>query len=203
LKNLLNKIVAIISISFIFGGCVKQEIQIPIVPSWYLANQTNTPIFLYGVGEGSSLVDAKLMALNSISSSIIVTLSGEVTKKTKVSNDNYSKELTSDLKMELSKITFADSIIEKKEVSANKYYVLIKVNKLELIKTINKELQILDNSLQQQYLSVTVLPKLEAIYSLKQIVAKSKNTTNQVNILSSLDSNFESKSYLDRYESVL
>lgn len=202
----LNKsiIVGLLGILGFWGCSSSQTVQVPTTPAWYLENKQNTPMFLYGVGEGSNLEDAKLMALNSISSSIIVSVSGEISKKTSISQnssgtDSYSKQVTSDVKMELSKITFPNPVIEKKEVVQNRFFVLLKVNKLELFETINLALELEDKELQKQYQNSKNLAKLENVYALKQIVSASKSATNKANILSSLDKNFALGAYADRY----
>lgn len=199
----LNKIISSVALASLLAGCAGGMIpnNQPQPPAWYFDNKQNNQVFMYGVGEGSTLEDSKAMALSAISSSIIVSVSGEMTKTTKSSGDFYSNSVKNDLKVELSKITFPNPIIEKKEVLGGKFYLLVKVNKTELFETILKELDVADSAMKTKYEQLApVSSKLERIYGLKQLTQGIKGATNKANILSSLSKDFDLKSYIERYE---
>ncbi len=187
------------------SACNGSQPIVDTTPVWYGQNRLDTQDFLYGFGDGYSEQDAKAMALNTISQNIAVTVSGEMTKKTYITQNDFSDKTAINLKLELSKITFQNPVIEKKELVSNHYYLLVKVSKPELIKTVLSSLTNEDNIIKKEYASGSVLPKLESIFALQQLSEKLPSALSKANILSGLlagsGSNFNFAAYADRYSS--
>lgn len=172
------------------------------VPDWFYQNKPNTPVFLYGTGQGHSVEQAKTQALNSISSSIVVTVSGEIETTTKMQGGNYSQNVSDSVKVELSKIKFPNPQIEKQAHVNNRYYVLVKVSKAQLYETVKEEFDTTHASIVKDEKRASAMHKLDSIYLLRQMMPQIQSAQANATILSSLDSDFDAKTYLAQYAKI-
>lgn len=196
----LNSFFVVVFSSFLFFGCASNS-QNAAVPSWYFENHQNSPIFLKASAEGASLQEAKNNALAAISADILVQISGKTEKITQSSSGFYDKNTKNEIKSELTKITFTNPIIEKQEFNGEKFYVLVKINKLELYENIKNELEILLGQIDKTYLNSQNLSDLEKISSLQNVVLDAKNVRNKTEILRALDTSFEGVKIMQKLQS--
>ena len=92
---MLQTVFNILFMGFIFSGCINNANKSSTIPNWYLSSPQNNLNFIYGVGEGKNIDEAKQNALNDISSRLIVSVSSVVNAQIKINNNGkYSKNRT-------------------------------------------------------------------------------------------------------------
>ena len=185
---------------FLFFGCAKNPENIT-VPSWYFANHQNSSVYLKASGEGLSLEEAKNNALASISSSIIVNISGTIEKNTQSSGDFYQKNIKSDIKSELAKIKFTNVVIEKQEFNGEKFYVLVRINKQELFDSLKNELNILLIKMEKSFENGKKYIDLEKIAIMQNVVNNIKDVITKVEILTALNNEFDGAMIVQKMQS--
>lgn len=193
------KIIFGISLLFLFfSGCSKTSDNLEI-PSWYSQNIQNNSKFLYGFGDANSLEGAKNNALVMISGSIISTVSGQIDTKKISQGEYYSKEVVSNLKVELAKTKFSNPIIEKQEYKNKTFFVLVKIDKNELFSDILKEFSVLDSKINSLNSRLSVVTDLEKIVILFEIIEISKEAKVKFEILQSLNKTFDADRSFEKY----
>lgn len=196
----LNSFFIFITGLFLFYGCA-QNTQNTIVPSWYYENYQNSPIYLKASGEGVSLEEAKNNALASISSSIIVNISGTIEKNTQSSGDFYQKNIKSDIKSELAKIKFTNVVVEKQEFNGQKFYVLVRINKRELFDSLNGDLNAFLIEMEKSFENSKKYIDLEKIAILQNIMNNIKGALTKVEILTALNNDFNGAMIVQKMQS--
>lgn len=127
-------------------GCGSVEI-----PKWYINTPKDNPIYIYGTGEGASKQDAINNALGFMASKLKVKINStfESEKSLIQTNDdtNIYKNLSQNIKTTVENFTFYNYQIDKIKKIDDKYYVLLKINKLsnseKIIDSIKEELKTL------------------------------------------------------------
>ena len=176
------------------------------VPSWYLKPTANSEIYLYGVGEGRTLQEAKNSALNDMASRLSVTLDSTVQQyKQSISyntNQSYQKKITENINVEVKAINFTNASIELSEVVANSFFVLMKVNRHELFNQHKSAFDLSQSTITSTLQNSKNKPILEQIYTLQTIVPTLEKATSQAIILSAINTHFDSNSYLMKYTAI-
>ena len=169
------------------------------VPQWFYDHRPNTPVFLYATGEGTSVDAAMHNALNSMSSSIVVTVSGEMERTTRVQGEAYTSNVVDNVRVELSRISFPNPKIKKQEHVNNRFYVLVRVSRSELFNTIKSEFENSHDTVVENRQSASSMGKLDSIYQLRQTMDDVESARANATILASLDSEFDNSQYLRTY----
>lgn len=198
----------ILSIAFI--GCskpsllsLKQTTSQHTTPKWYLLSPNNNTLFIYGTGEGDTKEEAKNNALNEMASKLVVSVGSSLKTTTKVSDDSYSKNIQRDVKIDIQKIKFINAKIEKIVQIGDKFYILLKVNRIELFEQKRKEFDINDERVTKQYNSISSYAKLEKIKILQNISPDLINGKQQALILNAINNDFNQAPYMKKYDSYL
>ncbi len=190
----------LVFIIIFMGGCGSQSK--PTVPKWYL-NPPYNNTYLYGTGVASSLNQAKTDALKNISENLVVTVQSSIETTTKLSNTNYSKNITKNIKLEAKRITFTNYKTEKILKSEDQFYILLKVNKQKLFDQQYKQFQLLDKKITTNIALIKDNSKLEQIYILQHNLTNIQKAKNQAFILYAIDNSFDYSVYFTKYESYI
>ena len=182
---ILRNFILFLSFSIIFTGCIKMPTSkdgkhtASSIPNWYLKAPQNSSEYIYGTGESNSIDNAKNEALNNMSARLVTSVGSSLKSTTKSSSDGtYSKDVSKQLKVEVQKIRFANATIEKNAVVGNNFYVLAKVDRIELFNTKKKDFNVLNTRIDTRYKQLESMPKLEKINGLSQLypnLIKAKN----------------------------
>jgi len=196
----------------LLGGCAKdlgvskkEEVQIP---KWYINAPSNNQIYLYGTGEGSNLEEAKTMALNNMSSRLVVSVGSTLKKKTTTTTSSngvstYSKDISQDVKIDVEKIRFTNAKVEKSSVLGNSFFVLMKVNRNDLLNEKQKEFAVLDKRLSDKFAQLDSKPILEKIYHLKQMYPDTIKAKKLSFVLYAISNEFNYAPYFAKYDSYI
>lgn len=127
---------------FIFSSC-SDEVSLAY-PSWYLENEEDSS-YLYGVGNGESLNQAKSAALNDLSSQISLKIESAVSieQSQTIIDDNAESSTKADSKIDVSILGIQlDSVeyVMQEEVDGI-FYVKTRIAKAKIIKQINAEIE--------------------------------------------------------------
>jgi len=187
-----------------FSGCVGSIIPQKnlSLPSWYLNAPVNNSMFIYGEGASTkSLSDAKTNGLNTMASKLVVSIDSTIYSSTKTSVNSYSKDVTKNIKVEVEKIKFTNAHLEKSAHVDNMFYVLMKVNRVELFNNKKREFDILDSHIQKKYKKSFSYSKLEQINILQNLYDKIKKAKQQAIVLNAINNDFNYTKYINQYDS--
>ncbi len=179
------------------------------LPSWYLNSPTNTAIFIYGEGEGSSIKEAKANALDTMASRLVVSVASSMTTTTNTntsrdaSKSSYSKDVSKSVKLDVEKIKFTNAKAVESDNISGKFYVLMKVNREMLFENKKKEFDINDQRVDEQYNSLNSFSKLEQIHTLQNMYPMVINGKRQAIVLNAIQNDFDQAVFLKKYDSYI
>lgn len=165
------------------------------LPSWYFNPPSDNETSLYGVGEGSSLRQAKDSALADIASKLSVTISSKVSKNETQSTvgavSSYKQNVNVNLESEVKKISFNNFNVVSTSQNESKTYILLQVDKakfvIDQLQTLNDTIKELD-SLQTASQDKSILEHYQKYKSISPDVEKAKTI---VSILTTFETPFD------------
>lgn len=134
--KILPLLVGVAIFSVIFSACSG---DLGDYPQWYLDNDEDST-YLYGVGDGDSLSQAKSAALNDLSSKISVKIESAVTIEQSQIDERQSSR--ADSKIDLSVLDIQLDSIEyvMQEEIEGRFYIKARIEKAKIINLINSEI---------------------------------------------------------------
>ena len=128
------------SSSSLSGDSSSQFVEMTTIPAWYLNPKKSNGLYLYGVGEGSSLQIAKKSALNDIASKLRTDISSTTTTTTTASNDYASNSLKQNITAKVQNVSFNNYDTSQTAVVSGRIYVEITVDKEKIIDEKEREI---------------------------------------------------------------
>lgn len=156
------------------------------LPSWYVSPYPNNSQFLYGIGYGYTMIEAKNAALLEASSRLATTISGQTNLIRQENNLEAREEIFQNISEKSDEINFYNHEISRSAFIENIFYVEIKISRQEFIANSKKEISKLNQeiiNLDNKSKSSNILQRLK---SLQNIAPKSQKITLYSNILESL-----------------
>ena len=201
-----KKIIFIVLLLF-FSGCgflAKKEAKLnQQPPSWYINSPSNNSIFIYGVGSGYDLDEAKHNALNNLSARLIVSIKSSIETKKVSSGDYYNKEINQNIKIDTQKIKFNNVKVEKSVKRGDRYFVLVKVDREKLYNNRLKEFQNYDNEIKLNLQNLNKKNILEQIILLNNLKPKILKNKQRAYILYAINNEFDYSKYYEQYNKIL
>ena len=165
------------------------------VPSWYFNPPSDNETSWYGVGEGSSLRQAKDSALADVASKLSVTISSKVSKDavqtTSGTFSSYHQNINVNQESEVKKMSFNNFEVVSTSQNESKALVLVQVDKAKFLKdqlqTLTDTVKDLDG-LQQAPQGKSVLEQYQDFKNMESDVEKAKTI---ISILTTFDIPFE------------
>lgn len=108
-------------------------------PDWYLSNDEDST-YLYGVGEGDTLREAKSMALNDLSSQISTRIESAVTIEQSQIDDRQRSKADSRIDMSVLDIQLDSVEYVAQEEVEGRFYIKARIEKAKIIAQINGEI---------------------------------------------------------------
>ena len=197
-------------ISIFLIGCTAPSINIGSneikYPKWYLNPTKDTSQTFYATGMGANEQDAINSALNSIASRISVEISSTFESETKNSTmSGYRKTSQKNINSRVDKIKFNNYNIIKKGSSSDRIFLLLKVNKQNLVKGMRENIDLKLNNFDMKLsnLKGSSYKKLKVLREIANLTQNLKTDFLIVNtIISQRDKNAminKIDSYLNRY----
>ncbi len=175
----------LIAVLLLLLGCSKT----PDTPKWYLNTPKDSPLYLYGSGAGESKQDAINNALSFMASKLKVKIDSTFKSEKSLiqTNDdtNVYKNLSQNIKTTVDNFTFYNYQIDKIKKIDDKYYVLLKINRI-------KNAQKIVDSIKEQLngLPSSTTP-IENVKNYKNAIKKLKELKNQYKLAKILDPSVE------------
>ncbi|WP_456480662.1 LPP20 family lipoprotein [Nautilia sp.] len=161
---------------FLFVSCTSPE-----PPKWYIKTPKDTRAYFYASAEGYSKKEALKTALNDIASRINVKISSNFVINRGIHNKKTYNEIYQQINTRISDINFNNYEILKTQKTDDKYYVLIRVNKHKLIKSLKTKLE-----LKLQNLSFNGESPIKNVISAYRVLNRLKSVKSEMFILESL-----------------
>ena len=202
------KYIIFVSISLLFIGCGNPDTpqKHSAIPTWYINPPINNQLYLYGAGDGSDLQEAKTNALNAMAGRLSVEISSSIKKDTNTYTNgivnSYDKTISQTIQQDIKKINFSNIKTIKALKQDYRYYVLLQVDKEQLITIKKEEFFILDKRINEIYtssLQQKPFEQIQTIYSLNNMIDEAKV---KINILKILQNSFNAKQYITQYNTI-
>ncbi len=135
-----------IAVLLLFVGCSKLptvEVAQKPQPAW-MTNPPSDASSLYGVGEGTDKENALANALNSIASTLSVSVKSKLTSDTRAYNyngvENYTRDDEQKIALHVKEIRLSNyEILESEKIGFNSYATLVKSDKSALFNSLKDE----------------------------------------------------------------
>ena len=208
--SLIFKILFIALFSLFVTACSQQPTlsnTVQTLPSWYLNPTPNSTVFLYGVGEGKTLQEAKNHALNDMASRLSVSLNSTITQNkhlvvNTLQNETYEKKMSQNITLKVKEIQFTNASIEQSQVVGNSFFVQMRVQKEELFNNQKEQFMLSENHINTSIEHSSSLPILEQIYALEKLEPTLEKATSLALILTTLNNTFQSNIYVQKYHNI-
>lgn len=162
------------------------------LPSWVVNPPVDDQEYLYGVGEGESIKQARDDALTTLVSKLNVTVSSTLsrteTQSTLGETMIHNKNVKNETKSEVKKISFNTHEIMANEREDGRNYILVRVDKRKFITEKKDEITILENTMAQKFGDAKGRNIVERFALLKEVVALSKQAGTLVDVVGALES---------------
>ena len=202
------KHIYLLLLTFFFVACGTPDTpqKQSTIPSWYLNPPANNQFYLYGEGDGADMQEAKINALNTMAGKLSVEISSSMINNTNTYTNGivntYDKSISKTIQQDIKKIDFTN-IKTLKAINQNyRYYVLLQVDKEQLITIKKEQFLLLDKRINEIYTSSLhqkPFEQIQTIYSLYNMINEAKE---KLNILKILQNSFNAKQYLTKYNTI-
>ncbi|RDU65465.1 LPP20 family lipoprotein [Helicobacter sp. MIT 14-3879] len=109
-------------------------------PEWYLNTPSNTN-YIYGIGEGDNLKEAKIMAIEDIASKISLNIESSLEIEKKAIDSNISNKINSNIGISVDDIQLDNVEYINTEEINNRFFTQAKIKKELLTKKFNADIQ--------------------------------------------------------------
>ena len=197
---MIKKLLVLASVAVVFAGCMGSSK--PTTPKWYLNATKSNSIYYYGVGEGHSKNEAKISALNQISSEISIGISSniEITKTSQ--NNDYYKKVQQVTKASVAKIEFSGVEIIDNVQSGNKIYTKLKVNRSVLFDAQKTKVDKMYDDALSLYNHSVKNGIFELLKNDEVIKSKILKASASLSILKAINSNFNQSAYQSKLDKI-
>lgn len=179
-------------------SCANNSSSQNTLPQWYINPTQNNSQFIFGVGEGYTIQEAKNSALMEASSRLSTTISGETNLIRQETDIDSSDQFYQNIKGKANDLQFKNYTISNSISSNNKLYVEVKIDKSSFINDYKKEIDDL-------FQSITTLDKNSAnqnilirLMNLQKITQLSQKINFYYKILESLGYNSLKSQQIDK-----
>lgn len=198
-------------IGSVFSGCggtkpAPLSYEPKPLPSWYLNPPGNSAAYLYGIGEGANLEEAKKNALDNMVSQLGISISSNYASKMS-SHKSYREYVTKDtsfeVKSEVSKIRISNyEVIQREQYKYNRFMLLVRSNKEQLTQSLVKELKAKTKRLETQRRTLASSNPLSRYQFYDRSQKEIKEMFSTVLVLDTLDTSFSDEIYASTVETI-
>ena len=186
---------------FIIGCKTGSQPTVTSYPSWYLNPPQSNGSSLYGIGEGSDINSAKASALNSIASTLSVTVSSKF-KKTETSRsfngneDAYHSALNT-VKAEVKEMEFSDYKVIQNQITQGKALVLVEVSRRTLFNSQKTKLDLYYKELKDEQRTIKNHSPLKQALLYNKSIEKTQKLHSSALLTKTIDANFNTDEYMN------
>ena len=203
----MKKIIILIVSIFVFVGCFSskakvQKVPQKVLPSWYTSQKSNTNQYIYAIANGYDKEQAISRALVSIISQFSINIESSfesITTASRSKGSKYSNKSTSNIKTKIENIKINNyELIHSYPYRYNQYLVEIRVDKIKLNQFLKEDIKRKFDSLKNIENSIKDENFIVKLNTYEKLYNKAKSYENTLNIIKSMDKDFEINIYFDR-----
>lgn len=141
---------ALIVFGLIFTACSSTKPplttkEVSVLPEWYLNPPANSEQYLYGIGEGNNMDEARKKALETMVSQLGVSIASTYESTLKVHKkyaEYFTKETSFELTSEVAKIHISNhEVLQGERLNYKQFIVLIRSDRPQFSQALQKEVQ--------------------------------------------------------------
>lgn len=184
--KIFTRISALIVVLSLFSCNTAKE---SVLPSWYVNPKNNDSSYLYGVGDGFSLHEAKSSALNDLAGKLSVVISSDATLISEENKISVNEELRRKINQSIARIDFSNVEVANSTKIANRFYVEIRVVRSEFIANQEESIRLLERKIANLERNIQERNIVSRRNSLLEIIDLSSQVETSARVLRSLGSN--------------
>lgn len=169
-------------------------------PSWFTETKADTASQYYGYGVGDSQEDAVKAALNDIASKIAVTIESSYTSMQTVSGDSFVNERKNEILANVKKMKFNNHEVMKTVKDSDEVYVLVSVDREQLLEEKKSELDILSSKLLDEQAGMQNISDIEKFKTIMMLQDDLKTLNETFFMSKSIVPSFEGDAYIELYK---
>ncbi len=197
----------VVSLVFLMGcGGSEPQVQPQSYPSWYLNPPGNDGAFLYGVGKGADINQAKAAALSFVSESLSITVSSEFKKSESSTrydggSSSFSSAVSS-IKAQAKEMEFSEYKIINNQQMGSDILLLVQVSRQRLFNDQKTKLERYSKELKAEAKQISKAPVIQQA-SLYKARAKKQYTLKSLALLAqTINKDFNIDAYLQQAQEV-
>lgn len=184
------------------GGCIMLPAKEEALPSWVLNPPRDNSTKIHAVGEGASLRDATDNALAMIAGKISTNIQAETSLQTRLSGGVESSTVRNNIRTSTEALKLSDYEILKSAVQSQARFVLLALDRQNLINSITKQLTTLDQTIQGRLITNANQP-LRRLYSINMMRVELAEGLQLTSLIEGLGTTFDTRIYRERYNGLL
>tara|TARA_R110001583_G_scaffold18604_4_gene73857 strand:+ start:4684 stop:5676 length:993 start_codon:yes stop_codon:yes gene_type:complete len=139
------------------------------VPEWVLFPTQDNQQYMYGVGVGMELEEAKQHALKEIASKFSVSVNSDTLHKQSLHNGQVDQLFSQNINTQVKDIEFTHVEQKKAERVNQQYFVQVAISRAEFIKDKKSKLTTITNSIDSTLQNISSKSKIEQLYAYNKI----------------------------------
>jgi hypothetical protein len=182
-------------------GCLSVPVatETSSIPNWVQTPPSDSNIYIYGIGEGFSLDDAKKNGLRDIAGKLATNISSNSESKSSDHDGNSSQYFRQKVNTVIKDTKLSSYETIKTEQRKGQVYVLIAMSRAAFIKENQARLDEIGQQIQAQLTNVSSKNNLLQLVSYNKAIQLSVKAKDLIALLQVTNSKFKAKSYLDTY----
>lgn len=169
------------------------------LPSWALNPPSDDRTNIYAVGEGSSLQTARDNALAMIAGKISTNIRAETHLDVKLVNGKESSVVRNDIQTSTEALKLSDYEILKSAQASGTRFVLLALDRENLINTLKANLETLDQTILGRLTAPGGEQPLRRLYTINMMRDDLTEGLQLLSLIEGLDASFNSQVYSERY----
>ncbi|WP_369433700.1 LPP20 family lipoprotein [Psychromonas sp. MME1] len=159
----LNYYLSLILIFFL-QGCASTNSDQQKTPEWVLTPTQDTAQYIYGIGQGTTLDEAKQHALKTLASKFSVSVNSDTLHKQSLHNGRTDELFSQEINTHVKAIEFTHFEQIKAEQVKQQYYMLVAINRQGFINNNKSKLAAIRSDISTMLADVNNKSKIEKLY---------------------------------------
>ncbi len=191
-------------IAIFLSGCFGSKPEAASYPSWYFNPPKSDSMYLYGKGEGLSEKEAATAALNSIASTLSVSVESSFESQKNIyqsgGGESYTRSVSSNIKSAVQKITFNNYDVLNMAQVNEKIVLVVRVDREKLFEGKKKEFDSSKRKIADLYSVSKDKSVIERLNKLSEVNAESDKATSLAFLLNTLKESYNIEQDLKTFE---
>jgi len=170
------------------------------VPEWVLSPAQDNQQYMYGVGVGKALEEAKQHALKEIASKFSVSVNSDTLHKQSLHNGRVDQLFSQKINTQVKNIEFTHVEQKKAERVNQQYFVQVAIPRAEFIKDKKSKLNTIINSIDSRLQNISSKSKIEQLYAYNKIQAKVAEAEPLLYLIAVADNGFDLTPYTHLFQ---